>query len=129
MNLQKLHFVHYRDARDLIEDGDLLLFRRRSLISIAGRGLHSHAAKAAWWHGDLFCLEVREWFGGRAVLLSKQVFRYPGQIDVFETNAADRWHGYNRSNALMVLRRMAGCDYCYRNVLAASLLHLPIARL
>jgi cytosine/adenosine deaminase-related metal-dependent hydrolase len=35
------------DARGQIVGGDLLLFRRRGLISIAGRGIHSHAAKAA----------------------------------------------------------------------------------
>src|SRR3954467_4965930 len=38
-----------------ISDGDLLLFRRRGVIAIAGRGTHSHAAKAAWWDGELFC--------------------------------------------------------------------------
>ena len=64
-------------ARHRISDGDLLLFRRRSLISIAGRGTHSHAAKAGWWDGELFCLEVREWHGGRAVTLESQVKSSP----------------------------------------------------
>jgi len=41
--------VPLADAHSGIRDGDLLLFRRRGLISIAGRGEHSHAAKAAWW--------------------------------------------------------------------------------
>ena len=85
--------VLYDDAREQIAEGDLLLFRRRGLISIAGRGVHSHAAKAAWWDGDLFCVEIREWFGGRAVTLSSQVERYPGRIDVFETNPDGRWPG------------------------------------
>ena len=129
MHVKDLHFLHYHDARSLIGDGDLLLFRRRNLISIAGRGEHSHAAKAAWWNGCLFCLEVREWFGGRAVTLSSQVKRYPGRIDVFETNADDRGPDYDGKFALLVMRRLAGCDYGYRNVLAASLLHLPILRL
>jgi len=48
--------VPYAEARSLIRDADLLLFRRRGLISIAGRGEHSHAAKAAWWGDDL-----RQW--------------------------------------------------------------------
>ena len=42
-----------------------------TVIAIAGRGRHSHAAKAAWWGDDLFCLEVREWHGGRAVTLDE----------------------------------------------------------
>ncbi len=28
------------------------------LIAVAGRGEYSHAAKAAWWDDDLFCLEM-----------------------------------------------------------------------
>ena len=74
------HFASLADARAEILDGDLLLFRRRSLISIAGRGEHSHAAKAAWWGGDLFCLEVRELCGGRAVTLASQVRRFPARM-------------------------------------------------
>ena len=69
----------------------MLLFRRRGLIAIAGRGEHSHAAKAAWWGDDLFCLEVREWHGGRAVTLESQVAKFPGRIDVYHTNPANRW--------------------------------------
>ena len=41
--------ARYADVRDRIRDGDLLLFRRRGLVATAGRGRHSHAAKAAWW--------------------------------------------------------------------------------
>src|SRR5437764_13470313 len=54
----QIRFMPLADAKHRIADGDLLLFRRRSPISIAGRGTHSHAAKAAWWEGDLFCVEV-----------------------------------------------------------------------
>jgi hypothetical protein len=122
-------FVPYLAARHQVRDGDLLLFRRRGLISIAGRGDHSHAAKAAWWEDDLFCLEVREWHGGRAVTLSSQVARYPGHIDVYQTNPDERWPEYDRAKATRVMRRLAGCDYGYRGVAAAALLHLPLVRL
>ena len=53
----ELIFVPYRQARHHVRDADLLLFRRRGLISIAGRGDHSHAAKAAWWAEDLSFVE------------------------------------------------------------------------
>lgn len=121
-------FVPYAEARPRIRDADLLLFRRRGLISIAGRGEHSHAAKAAWWGDDLFCLEVREWHGGRAVTLSSQVQKFPGAIDVYHTNPADRWT-FDRAGATSVMRRLAGCSYGYAGVASAALLHLPIVRL
>ena len=129
MSSSDLHYVSYRQARREVRDADLLLFRRRGLISIAGRGEHSHAAKAAWWGDDLFCLEVREWHGGRAVTLSSQVRRFAGRIDLYRTNPGDRWPEYDRSRATQIMRRLAGCAYGYRAVAAAALLHLPFVRL
>ena len=129
MASSELILVPYRQARHQVRDSDLLLFRRRGLISIAGRGDHSHAAKAAWWGEDLFCLEVREWHGGRAVTLSSQVRRRPGRIDVYQSNPLGRWPEYDRDAATQVMRRLAGCAYGYWGVAAASLLHLPLVRL
>ncbi len=125
----KQHFVTLADARSEILDGDLLLFRRRGLIAIAGRGEHSHAAKAAWWGDDLFCLEVREWHGGRAVTLQSQVRRRPGRIDVYRANPANRWPEYDRTRSITMMRRLAGCDYGYVGLAAAAMLHLPFIRM
>jgi hypothetical protein len=125
----ELNYVPFCQARRQIRDSDLLLFRRRGLISIAGRGDHSHAAKAAWWDDELFCLEVREWHGGRAVTLESQVRRFPARIDVYQANPEDRWRQYDRRGATRAMRRLAGCAYGYWGVLAASLLHLPFVRL
>ena len=96
MNPKQRTFVSLQDAAPEIQDADLLLFRRRGLISIAGRGEHSHAAKAAWWDDDLFCLEIREFKGGRAVTLESQVERFDGRIDVYQTNHSKRWSEYDR---------------------------------
>jgi hypothetical protein len=123
------HIVSLAEVRGDVADGDLLLFRRRGLISIAGRGDHSHAAKAAWWDRDLFCLEVREWHGGRAVTLDSQVDKFPGRIDIYRANAHERWPEYDRARATKFMRRLAGCDYGYAAVLAAAMLHLPVIRL
>lgn len=132
-------FVTLDDARRQLFDGDLLLFRRRSgllgkfslgsLIATAGRGVHSHAGKVAWWGDEPFCCEVREWHGGRAVTLASQVRKYPGRIDVFRTNPNFRWPHYDRLASTRYMRNLAGCDYGYGSVLSASLLHLPVARL
>jgi hypothetical protein len=125
----KTRYVSLGDARRSIDDGDLLLFRRRGLIAVAGRGLHSHAAKAAWWGDDLFCVEVREWHGGRAVTLESQVRGRPGRIDLFRANPNNRWPEYDRARAITMMRRLAGCDYGYTAVLAAAMLHLPFVRM
>ena len=124
----QLHAVRYRDARHLIEDGDLLLYRRRGLISIAGRGEHSHAAKAAWWGDDLFCLEVLSLTGGRAVMLSREVDRNPGRWDVYQANPDDRWSDYDRAASSRFMRRLCGCNYGYVGLVGAALLHLPLVR-
>ncbi|MBN1908693.1 MAG: hypothetical protein JW818_03050 [Pirellulales bacterium] len=121
--------LSYHEARQYIAEGDLLLFRRRGLISIAGRGVHSHAAKASWWDGELFCLETRELRGARAVTLSSQVEEHPGQIDVFETNPDRRWMEYDRRGASRFLRRLAGSPYGWFNLVGTALMHLPWVRL
>ena len=43
---EKTVVASLRERGGEIAEGDVLLFRRRSVISIAGRGIHSHAAKA-----------------------------------------------------------------------------------
>ena len=123
--------IHCRltEVQDQIKDGDLLLFRRRGVISVAGRGDHSHAAMAAHWENDLFCLEVRELLGGRAVTMDSQVRQYPGRIDVYEANPENRWPEFDRCQTVRQMRRFAGCSYGWVNLLCASLVHLPWIRL
>jgi hypothetical protein len=116
------------EAQAKIRDGDLLLYRRRGAISIAGRGEHCHAAKAAWWDGDLFCLEVLWWYGGRAVTLASQVKQYPGRWDVYQANPRNRWPNYDRAGAVRFMRGLCGWNYGYAGLIAASFFHLPIVR-
>ena len=109
--------VKLSEVVDEIRDGDLLLFRGRGLVArligMAGRSEYTHAARAVWWGNDLFCCEVRELRGGRAVTLESQVRRFPGAIDVFEVNPSSRWREYDRRGAVRYMRRLAGCDYGY----------------
>jgi hypothetical protein len=124
--------VNLADVAADIRDGDLLLFRGRGpiarLIGVAGRSEYSHAARAVWWGCDLFCCEVRELRGGRAVTLESQVRKFPGAIDVFEVNPSNRWREYNRRGAVRYMRRLAGCDYGYLGVLQAAVRHVPLWR-
>lgn len=130
-NEQKL--VRLGDVGGYISSGDLLLFRGRGLISrligVAGRSNYTHAAKAIWWDDELFCCEVRELRGGRAVTLESQVRRYPGQIDVFQIDPDDRWPEYDEYRANLFMQRLAGCDYGYAGLLKAAVLHMPLWRL
>ena len=124
--------VNLSEAAAEIRDGDLLLFRGSGciarLIGLAGRSEYTHAGRAVWWGKDLFCCEVRELKGGRAVTLESQVRRFPGAIDVFEVNPSARWRDFNRRGAVRFMRRLAGCDYGYRGVLLAALRHVPLWR-
>jgi len=119
----------YADVRDQIRHSDLLLYRRRrSLIARAGRGEWCHAAKALWWGSHLMVAETRGFRGARAILLSREVRRRPGQIDVFEANP-DARPDYNRWSAAGYMIRLAGTDYGWISVIRTALTHLPVIRL
>lgn len=121
-----------RSGAEELLDSDLLLFRGQSwvsrIIAWAGRGEASHAAKAVWYQDVPMVAEVRELRGGRLVTLASQVQRYPGLIDVYETNPDGKWPEYNRERATRMMVNFAGCDYGYWGVLAAAMRHLPLWR-
>lgn len=120
-NVQPFKFV-----RETIRDGDLLLFRRRSIISIAGRGEYSHAAMAGWWGDELMCLEMRELLGGRAVTLASQVRDRPRRtIDVYRPNLTRP----QARAAMHAMRTKVGNPYDYGGILRAACLHLPVLRI
>jgi len=119
-------------TRKKIKDADQLQFRGNSLASLlirtAGRGVHSHSAKAGWWHDKLMCVEIREWLGGRAVSLESQVALHPGRIDVYRANRGDR-HAYDRAGALAKMIEITGRPYGRWHIVKVSLAHLPLVRL
>jgi hypothetical protein len=128
---QKL--VRLGECASHIWNGDLLLFRGRGVVSrligTAGRSDYTHAGRAIWWNDVLFCCEVRELRGGRAVTLESQVRRFPGIVDVFATNPDNRWPEYDWQGANRFMQRLAGCDYGYAGLLKAAVLHVPFWRL
>jgi len=125
--------VTLADALDkfAIRDGDLLLFRGAGfvsrLISNTGRGEYSHAAKVLFWGKHPFCVEVREWHGGRAVTLESQVKKYPGRIDVYRTNPRNRTDFAERV-ANNTMRLFAGQPYGWWSVVTAALGRIPFVR-
>jgi len=119
-------------AQPEIQQADLLLFKSHGLISrgirTIGRSEYSHAAKVDIWDGVLYCVELREFKGGRIVTLESQVLRYPGQIDVFRTNPHNL-APFNRAASAAYMRQYAGQDYGYAAIVATSLQYLPVIRL
>jgi len=91
-------YVKFDDAVNFIEEADILLFRHSGFFSFfikrASHGLYTHVGLASWVHnasGDkssLEMLEFREWKGGRAVDLERQVKKYNRSIDVFRLSPA-----------------------------------------
>ena len=80
--------VLYAAVRDEIRDGDWLLWRPCSwagrLICWGSRQPYSHASLAGWSRdGRLRNVEMVQWHGGRTVLLSQQLRRWPGSCDVY----------------------------------------------
>ena len=131
-------YLRLAEAAPQICDGDLLQFRPRmwrlgeQLTAIAGRGEHCHSALAAWWgaagRGTLMVLESRR-VGIRAVTLRSQVLRFPGLIDVFQTNQGETFTRFSRAAMVAAMREKTGRAYGLRLLLRTALSHTLLARL
>ena len=79
--------IKYDQAKELIKEGDILLFRGSGAIGFLIKrytgGVHSHVALAHKDGDVLECVEFREFMGGRSVSLKSQVDSSPLNIDVF----------------------------------------------
>jgi hypothetical protein len=84
----------YKEAKVLINEGDILLFRGTGWISkliyTQTQTYYSHVALASWVNGRantedgrLECVEFREWRGGRSISLKRAVDDHRGRIDVY----------------------------------------------
>lgn len=140
----------FSEARELLQEGDILLFRgsgwTSSLIKRASEGKYSHAAVASshGTNGDEIweCVEFREGKGGRTVSLEQTVKDYSGIIDIYrpassiirlkfdpETREIQErkiiWDGKAVTN---MMRRMTGLPYGWRRIFWIAQHKLPIIR-
>jgi hypothetical protein len=150
-------YLPLADAAPRICDGDLLQFRPRGwrlaehLTAIAGRGEYCHSALAAWWKSEvgnrksvgkplaptsdfrpptstLMLIEARLQ-GIRAVTLRSQVERYPGLIDVYETNRGSVFPAFHAAAMVAAMREKTGRTYGWRLLLRSALSHTLLMRL
>lgn len=106
----------YVEARADIQDGDVLLFSGDGIWSEvikAGTGSKfSHAGMAGLIDApdgpDLACMDMMEFYGGRATLLSTYVGLYKGTVDVFR---AKQFSQIQRSRARSQMFRLMGEPY------------------
>ena len=132
--------IPYNEAKKLIKEGDVLLFRGKGIISWLikryGSGLHSHAAIAHWDGEHLQCVEFREFKGGRSVSLRTQVNDTPSGIDVFRAAQKVQYENkeYNLTDAIRlkissILMLLTGLPYGWRNIWKLALHYVPFCRL
>ena len=142
--------VPYHEAKAYIKEADVLLFRGRGLsswmIQRYGSGVHSHAGMAHWDGDNLQCLEFREFKGGRATSLKRQVETHPDNIDIFRPahtvhhNQFSVWpetdiekiHIFNESMAdgvTDVMIKLTGLPYGWKNIWKLARHYIPFARL
>ena len=132
--------IPYSEAKKLIKEGDVLLFRGKGIISWLikryGSGLHSHAAIAHWDGDHLQCVEFREFKGGRSVSLRTQVNDTPSGSDVFRSAQKVQYEkeGYNLTDAIRskissILMLLTGLPYGWKNIWKLGLHYFPFCRL
>lgn len=144
------NYVRFEDAKELLREADVLLFRSRSLgaffIRRASEGEYSHVAVASA-HGDnggtiWEAVEFKEWKGGRTVNLKEYIKSYKGEIDVYRASIEkivitydknNRMTGINRVplNSKLItntMRRMTGLPYGWKRVLWLAQHKLPFLR-
>ena len=142
--------IPWLEAKMHIKEADVLLFRAsgfigRAITAYTG-GIHSHVGLVHVDY-DLYCVEQREFKGGRSVLLRKQVDRHPKKIDVYRADACIhvptvKWDGkvsikWDEKEFTDKLARevvdialgMTGDDYGWRNIWEIAKYYLPGIRL
>lgn len=133
--------VTYRDARKLLNTGDLVLFRARpwswwpgdwksalfgSLITWLGRSDYSHAGLLVACRGEFFVAEMVEGVGGRLWPLAKYAKTHSGDIDVFRV--VPYRNEYRPGNAADAMMGFVGEPYGWWALLKAFAMHLPVVR-
>jgi len=136
--IEPRYFPYQAKARDLIREGDILLFRGTSVVSKiiqrATQGRYSHVGIASWHYNNddiLELVEFREWKGGRTTAFARQLELYDKQIDVYRVMSPkkvvvydeksdkffEKWVELNPELVTHEMRKMTGLPYGFRRIL------------
>ena len=145
--------LKFSTAKNILREGDVLLFRGRGLVSAfirrAGEGCYTHVGVASRYCPkdcrleDFIweCVEFREWKGGRSVNLERYVNANPGIIDVFRPsssrNIIDLKSGlpieqeivFDGYKVTSIMRKMTGLPYGWRRIRWIAQHKIPFLRL
>lgn len=142
----------YSQARQHIEEADVLLFKAHGVVgrvitTLTG-GHHSHVGLANWNRDRLYCVEQKEFKGGRSISLSRLVQEKPERIDVYRVNKyiyvptviknngtfTVRWDkrvfGPKRASQITdIALELTGSEYGWRNIWEIFKCYTPFLRL
>jgi hypothetical protein len=132
--------VPYHEAKQYIQEADVLLFRGKGLMSWLikryGSGVHSHAAMTHWDDDTLQCVEFREFKGGRAVSLKSQIETHPDNVDVFRAANLIEYKDEHyeltdevRDKISDVMLQNTGLPYGWKNFWKLAKHYAPFSRL
>lgn len=142
--------VKFSDAAPMIERGDVLLYRGFSFVSFLISGftdsVYTHVAVVDKFDldGEPFCelVQFREFKGGMASSLWRDVEKYSGKIDVFRPERSAEVSEYDETTksvktvavpfdserVLSKMRKITGQEYGYARILALWFRAAPLAR-
>lgn len=131
-------YVPYVEAKNLLQEADILLFRTTGFISalirIAGEGEYSHVAIATQHNGEFEVAEYREWYGSRIINLENYIkickqdkteidvyrpirsftsIKYNPVLREFDTNIVE----FDGKKVTECMRKLSGMPYSYRRIL------------
>lgn len=147
MKIQKVDFA---EARELLAEGDVLLFRGTGFwsyfIKKGGYGRYSHVGIASS-HGTngsrvWECVEFREYKGGRSVNLKTYMEQSNIEIDVYRPSSIKRIYQYdteieqvmpitiglNTKAVTNAMREMTGLPYGWRRIALLMQMKIPFLR-
>lgn len=135
------NIIPYKQIRNQINEGDVLLFRGSGkiskIISAPSETTYSHVGLSSWINGYsntdkgiLECVEFREGKGGRAVNLSQYVKLRPNEIDVYRPSSRiekitfndktqetqSEWIKFDGKQVTRTMRKMTGLPYGWKRI-------------
>ncbi len=142
--------IHFDEAKQLLHEGDVLLFKGRHFFSYfikrASHSKYSHVGLASWHNGDKGIWEIMEFRGfrgGRTVSLEQIVKQKPGVIDVYRPSPQiislecdEKTHDIitttkecNYKNVTHRMRQLTGLPYGWKRIWWFMQWYIPILRL